>query len=251
MVEREGRQSTREKLLTAARDMVLERFAGDTSPADALSYLTPAAVAERAQVSRGSLYHYWGDAAERSTGDPAASTDAATPFRRFLNELAESLWDTSTGLEDLTLVALSLPPNVSDVVLALTAFEVIRRTAGPAEASWRATLAMTAHHAEVTDEVRASTERMARVYEAMLPRLGLRLRAPLTSTDLAQTLGSLSDGMILNEMFDAGSVTRPIDWDPRLRPEGADIPWTLYAIAVEGVVWNMTEPVPDPAPPDA
>jgi AcrR family transcriptional regulator len=130
MVEREGRQSTREKLLTAAREMVLERFAGDTSPADALSYLTPAAVAERAQVSRGSLYHYWGD--DRSTGDRAASTDAATPFRRFLDELAESLWDTSTGLEDLTLVALSLPPNVSDVVLALTAFEVIRRTAGPA-----------------------------------------------------------------------------------------------------------------------
>jgi AcrR family transcriptional regulator len=241
MDDSQSRASTRERLLAAGREMVLERFEEDASPADALAHLTPASVAQRAGVSRGSLYHYWGDAALGETG----TDDADTPFRRFLEELAGQLWGSATGFEDMLLAALALPDNLSDVILALTAGEVARRTSGRPAASWRATVTMGMHGADLSEDVVASTVSVTRLYEAVLPRLGRRMRAPLRTYDLAQTIGCLADGMILNELLVPGSTTAPVDWTPSVEPTVAVEAWNLFAIAVESVALNMTEPIPE------
>ena len=60
---------------------------------------------------------------------------------------------------------------------------------------------------------------------------------------MAQMLGSIADGMILNEVLVPGSNSAPVDWDPAVAPEATDTRWTLFAIAVESVVRNVTEPI--------
>jgi AcrR family transcriptional regulator len=231
---RSAGESTRQQLLDSARALVLERFREGVAPHHALAYLTPAAVAARAGVSRGTIYHYWGSSSQ--DGDDR-------PFERFLAEVAQLLYDDSVDVEDLDLLASVLPDNLTDLILELCGFELARLSNGDDAAMFRASTTMALHGVDLSPQYRGSIDQLAVVYDLGLARLGRRVRAPLTTRDLAQAIASLTGGMLLEELFDPGGATREIDWEGSVPRVASERSWTTYSIAVEALVLHLTEPV--------
>ncbi|CAN5414491.1 hypothetical protein BH10ACT3_BH10ACT3_09310 [soil metagenome] len=231
---RSSQASTRAQLLNSARELVLERFRNGVAPHHALAYLTPAAVAQHAGLSRGTIYHYWG-------GHESTSDDR--PFERFLAEVAEMLWEESVDIEDLDLLSSLLPDNMSDLILELTAFEIARLSAGDGAVMFRASATMALHGVDLSRHFAVSIDQLAVLYQVGLARLGRKVRAPLETRDVAQTVASLTAGTLLNDLFDPGSAARSINWTPSVPQTSSDKVWTLFAIAVEAVLLNMSEPI--------
>lgn len=224
-------ESAREQLLASARSLVLERFGAGVAPHHALAYLTPATVAAHAGVSRGTIYHHWG----QGDGDDR-------PFERFLAEVATSFWEDSVAVDDLDALAALLPDNLSDLVLELTAFELERLTAGDGAAMFRASTTMALHGVDLSERFQGSVEQLSTLYAAGLTRLGRRLREPLTALDLARAMASLTGGMLLADLLDPGQATRPIEWSGHVPAATSERAWTIFAVAAESLLLNMTEP---------
>ncbi len=55
---------SKERLVDAAVEMVVEHYDGALDLRDVFSYMTPGSVATRAGLSRALLYHHWGDGDE-------------------------------------------------------------------------------------------------------------------------------------------------------------------------------------------
>ncbi len=230
-------ETAREQLLASARALVLARFREGVAPHHALAYLTPAAVAARAGVSRGTIYHHWG-------GGAAGDDGFDRPFERFLAEVARSFWDDSVAIEDLEALAETLPDNLTDLILELTAFELDRLRDGDGAAMFRASTTMALHGVDLSPQFRGSLEQLAALYRVGLRRVGRRVRAPLTDLDLARAMASLIGGMLIDELYDPGSAARPLDWAGAVPRGVSERPWTIFAVAAEGLLLNMTEALP-------
>ncbi len=227
------RSGSRERLLDAALELVLEHFRGDTDLRDVYDYLTPRAVAQRAGLSRGLIYHYWGD----PDGDGSAAVE------RFLREVSAKLWMRSASSERLTEAAELIPDRLSDVVLALTAYEMQRIT-GPDRALTQASQAMTLNGNWPEYDAEDVVARLTRLYTALGAKVGREPVPPLTFEDVAVAMSAVLEGFALIHNVHPERTTREFEWTSRTdEPSDPDARWGLFSIVVEGVVDNMTRPV--------
>ncbi len=231
--------ATRQALLDAARELVLERFAAGAVCSDAMAYLTPAAVAQRAGVSRSTIYHYWGVGTDDAEGD-----DGSRPFERFLTELAGRFWGDSIDLEDVDLLASALPDHLVDLILETSAFEFDRLRHGSDSVMFRVSTIMVLHGADLSSQFRESVELLAGTYDRVLPRIGRRVRPPLTTQDLARSIAMLTAGSVIVDLHDPGSVSEEVPW-PHGSPRESNQAWTHYSIAVQALMEHLTEATAD------
>jgi len=230
---------SRDRLVRAAVELILEHHAETPDPRDVFAFLTPGAVAARAGVSRGLIYHHWGAA----SGEAGSSGETESePFSRFLAAVTEQLWLEVAVPEDLADLADLLPDNLSDVVVALSTFEQARLT-GPDRALARAILALSLYGVSSPADTGRSVDRLARLYERLFVKLGRETVPPLTTEDVAFTVMCLLDGFTVNEPAMPETVFRRHDWQPAIEPATPDLDWTLIAIAVEAIALRMTRPV--------
>lgn len=223
---------SRERLVDAAVELVVEHYDTHLDLRDVFSYLTPGSVAERAGLSRALLYHHWSDA-----GD-----DGPDAFSAFLAEVADRLRRRSSVPEDYEALAGALV-GPSDVLLAMVDHE-LDRPGGLRSAWWRATQSLNLHgvvSAASGDEV---ITRLAGVYELLGQYFGLEPVPPLDWKDLAVAIASTLNGFALTVRELPGSADRHYDWTPRTPLEHADRDWTLLAIMVESIVLGMVRPLP-------
>ena len=227
------RSGSRERLLDAALELVLEHFRGDTDLRDVYDYLTPRSVAQRAGLSRGLIYHYWGD----PDGDGSAAVE------RFLREVSARLWLRSASTDRLTEAAEFIPDRLSDVVLALTAYEMHRIT-GPDRALTQASQAMTLNGNWPEYDAEDVVARLTRLYSALGAKVGREPVPPLTFEDVAVAMSAVLEGFALIHNVHPARTTREFEWTSRIdEPSDQDARWGLFSIVVEGVVANMTRPV--------
>lgn len=225
--------SSRERLLEAAVDLVLEHFRGDTRLRDVYDYLTPRSVAQRAGLSRGLIYHYWGDPDE----------DNSEAVERFLGDVSARLWLQSASTDRLTGAADLIPDRLSDVLLALTAYEMSRIT-GPERALMQASQAMTLNGNWPESDADEIVERLTRLYELLGAKVGVEPVPPLTFSDIAVAMSAVLEGFGLIHNVHPERTTREFEWTSRSGPASdPDARWGLFAITVEGVVLNMTRPI--------
>ena len=85
--------------------------------------------------------------------------------------------------------------------------------------------------------------------EEFLQKVGYRIAAPFSCEQLALSIGALAEGLALRDRFADERVLR-ID-RPRNTPQVQDDPdqasttsWTLFGVAVEGLVRQFCEPIP-------
>jgi AcrR family transcriptional regulator len=225
-------EGSRERLISAAVDLALEHHETGAGLRDVFAHLTPGAVAERAGLSRGLIYHHW--------GDPDAVGSEA--FTRFLSAVSDELWARSAVPDDLATLADLLPDNVSDVLLALTDYEQGRFT-GRDRATFRASQALVLHGALPEGEAEVVVLRMAALYEALGAKLGLEPVPPLTFVDVAVALMCTFEGFGLFQSVLYDRTVRRLRWTPHHPASTPEPDWSLLAVTVEGIVRNMTRPV--------
>lgn len=234
--------SSRDRLVEAAIELIREHHRAPTAR-EVFAFLNPRSVAERAGVSRGLIYHHWGD----------AEADGSEAFDRFLAEVTDEMWTRVTVPEDLADMADLLPDELGSVVVALANYELDRFLSD--DGGVRSILGLSLYAIGSRADLPVSVARMAKLYERVLPRLGREIRPPLTYEDFAFSAMALLDGFLLHfpAMGDVvtrrhrwGSTqTRPGEGAAELSGEGPDAEqWTLFAIAVEGIALNMTRPLP-------
>ena len=217
-------------------ELVLEHFRGDTNLRDVYDYLTPRAVAQRAGLSRGLIYHYWGD----------PDDDGGAAVERFLADVSAQLWMQSASTTQLTDAAESIPDRLSDVVLALTAYEMGRIT-GEGRALMQASQAMTLNGNWPDADAEDVVARLTRLYSLLGEKVGREPVPPLTFEDIAVAMSAVLEGFGLIHNVHPERSTREFEWTSRTdEPSDPDARWGLFAIVVEGVVVNMTRPVSSP-----
>lgn len=238
---------SRERLLAAACDLAVEHFESAAGLRDAFSYLTPGAVADRAGLSRGLIYHHWG-----------SPEDGPQAFERFLDAVAERLWVDAAVPGDLAELAGLLPDDLDEVVVALTAAELARYT-GRDRARLRASQALTLHGASPEGASQALVSSIANLIRVLGEKVGVEPVPPLTYEDVAFSVLALFEGFGLFQNVLLDHALRMVPWDPAAaaRPSpGDDAPaaesaspreWTVLAIAARGVVTAMTRPVAERA----
>jgi len=91
-----------------------------------------------------------------------------------------------------------------------------------------------ARHAE-------SMEAFEGLYRVVLDRYRRRIRPPMGIEALSHALAALSEGFAMQTM---SGIEHPCYELPDL-PPGVGSDWSLLALAVEGVVERLTEPIPD------
>ena len=85
------------------------------------------------------------------------------------------------------------------------------------------------------------TEQWGELHAALAAHLGLRLRAPLTLRHFTVAVGALVEGCALRQIVaeDLTLIERPTG------PGGADQPWTLFGVGLEGLALEFFELDPD------
>ncbi len=220
---------SRQRLVDAAIELVLTQFEQRTELRTVYD-LTPRAVAERAGLSRGLIYHYWG------------STDGADAMEEFLGEVSSTLWARGAVPENLLELAELLPDNFSDVIVALTAFEIDRMTRGEL-ALTRSSQAMTINGSWPEHESERVVERLTAMYDRLGEKLGREPVPPLTFSDIAVAVSAATEGFAMLYNVYSDRVTQEFDWTGTIAPTRPDAPWGLIAITLEGILLNMTRPV--------
>ena len=222
---------SKERLVRAAVQLAVEHHEAGTGLRDVFKYLTPSAVAQRAGLSRGLIYHHWG-----------ADGDGQDAFARFLTAVSDEVFTAVASPTDLGALAALLPDNVSDLVLALSAFEMDRYH-GADRALIKASEALMIHGIWPRQDADAVIDRLVELYTAIGARLGLEPVPPLTWADVAYALMSVFEGFfIFGEVF-PDLTDRQHRWRPAVPPSDPDATWSLPAIAVEAMVQRMTRPV--------
>lgn len=232
--------TSRERLIDAAIELALDHHESYSGARDVFAYMTPGAVAERAGVSRGLIYHHWGD----------PDVEGETAFTAFLNAVTARLWEMSAAPEDLAAAAELLPDRLSDVLLALVSYEV-DRFQGRDRALFAAAQALTVHGVWPRGAPQEVVDRLADLYEALGGKLGLEPVPPLTFADVGFAVMCQLEGFGILQHVLSDMTSRTYDWTPHDASgdeNGSDegepsAGWPLAAIAIEGIVRNMTRPV--------
>lgn len=224
-------ESSRQKLVRAGVELVLEHFATGVGLREIYAYLTPRAVADRAGLSRGLIYHHW--------GDPAAGADGPAAFAAFLGAVADDIWSLSAGPENLAELALLLPDNQSDLIRELTAFE-FERVTGSEGPIWRASEVLLLHGARPELDAETVIVRLADFYRVALVKLGRVPRPPLSYEDVAVAVSCVFGGFASQAYATPERMDLHYDWTPVVEPELPGEGWSLLAITVESMVRSMT-----------
>lgn len=223
---------SRERMVDAAVELVVEHHADAAGVREAFAYLTPGAVAARAGLSRALLYHHWGD-------DP----DGRGAFAAFLGEVADRLWELPAVPEELAELARALPDRLDELVPTLCDHELERAT-GDQTAVFRAGQAMVLAGVLPRHAGPETVRRLAVLYAGLAERLGIEPVPPLTYEDIAAAVSATIEGFVLTANILPDRMLDRVEW----HPPGSDDPvqWRLLSIAVDGVLRNMTRPVTPP-----
>ena len=190
-------------------------------------------MAQRAGLSRGLIYHYWGD----PDGDGSAAVE------RFLSDVSARLWSRSASTDRLTEAADLIPDRLSDVVLALTSFEMNRIT-GTDRALMQASQAMTLNGNWPEYDAEDVVARLTALYTTLGEKVGREPVPPLTFEDVAVAMSAVLEGFGLIHNVHPERTTREFEWTSRTdEPSDPDAKWGLFSIVVEGVIINMTRPI--------
>jgi len=232
---------SRTRLVRAAVELAVEHHSSESGLRDVFKYLTPSAVAQRAGLSRGLIYHHWGRSDD--AGNEAEGTDA---FARFLGAVSDAVFSAVAAPNDMGALADLLPDNLSDILLALCAFEMDRYR-GADRALIKASEALVIHGAWPRQDADMVLDRLVELYTVLGDRLGLEPVPPLRWADVAYALMSVFEGFfIFGEIF-PDLTDHEHRWEPVVPPTDAETPWTLPAIDVEAIVQRMTRPVQEPS----
>jgi AcrR family transcriptional regulator len=243
----------RERLLAAASELIFDQFENGMPIGVVFAHLTPVAIAERAGVSRGLIYHHW-------PGDPS---EGIASMDLLITEVLEAAFARAQDVDELTEAAHSLPEDVGWAMRAFTDDALRKMTGVGSGNAWRVRTILNLCGAPVSSDVPTAVsdsgdggerwigeERetvfytgLDIVHEALLERLGLRMRPPLAIRDLTVALIAYTDGIGLGVINAGARVTREHRWSPISAggPEGDG--WTLYAIGVDALISGLTDPI--------
>lgn len=227
-------RDSRDRLLAAAVELVIEHHSGTTDVREAFAYLTPGAVAARAGLSRALIYHHW--------DDPA---DGPGSFASFLGDVADRLWGLAASTQELIDGAALLPDNITDLVLALADFE-FERSNNAAAGMVRATQALALQRVVGVAAGEELVRELGKVYEVLGAKAGLEPVPPLDHEAVGLAVSCVWDGFVLQNNLMPERLGVRHDWTPRVPMDGEDHGWTLFAIAVEGVIHHMMRPIATP-----
>ncbi len=232
--QRSDRGDSRDRLVDAAVELVVEHFGIGIGIGrrEVFAFLTPGAVAARAGMSRALIYHHWAD-------DESAD---ATSFEQFLTVVSERLWQLVSVPVELEAVADALPGSFSDIVAALTEYE-LERASGSRAALWRASLALTLQGVVQGNQVGVVVDEMAQLYQHLGDRLGVEPVPPLTFRDVAAAVLATVDGFAVSHHLLPEWGTARYAWSPAVQRESTTDDWALLSITVEGILMNMTRPL--------
>lgn len=228
-----GPEGSREKLVAAAVELVAEHFEQGTGLRDVYSYLTPGAVADRAGLSRGLIYHHWGN----------VDAEAGDAFVSFLQSVSDEMWNALAVPDELTTLIPHLPDNTSDMIRELSDHELSRVT-GVEGSLWRAVEMLLLHGVPVPGEsLENDLARLAAFYELALAKVGREVVPPLGPRELANAIACVFEGFSFQVLAQRDRLISRHDWKPETEPETGDPGWTLLAITIESMVLRMTRPI--------
>lgn len=232
---------SRRRLVDAAVELVFEHYAADLEIRDVYDYLSPGAVAQRAGVSRGLIYHHWG----------GGGIDDGRAVDRFLEEVAASICGRTAGSGDIVDAADLLPDHLSDVLIAFSDYEM-DRMAGEGRAALQATQALTLHDMWPGAEADIVRAKSIALYERLAEKLAREPVPPLEIADIANAMSAVVEGFALMSRLYPDDFARRYSWQGHDGPPAAvDDAWNLLAVVAESVVINMTRPIgSDDAPTD-
>lgn len=229
--------SARERLVAAAQGLLVEEFLTERTRgqavARAFAFLDPTVVAERAGVARSAFYHHWGD-------PPEGGADGLTPFQRFVGEVFESEWGDPYSPDVVSIAAVHRGP-LADLIRKMVDVESKRYDSEAAWAAWRSSIALAAYGGSGEENIDTIYSIIAELYDGLLERFELQMRAPLTTIDLAAAVMALFDGLWLRRLYGSVDPNPEFEWN---NPDTGDPEqWSLAAISAMGVLDAMTEPV--------
>lgn len=218
--------SSRERLVDAAVALIEEFHEDSADPRQVFGFLTPGSVAERAGVSRALIYHHWGD---------------DDSFRSFLTEVADRIWVDSLNPDDRASSSESMPANLSELILGLTALEVHRATEA-GRGNWRASQALVLYGLVSPASMGEPVMARAEFYGQLADRLGYEPIPPLTYEMIGIAVGAVVEGFTLLENTLGDVLSTQFEWEPQVPLDVPGQEWTLLAVAIEGVISNMVRP---------
>ncbi len=234
---------SRGRLVDAAVELVFEHYAADIDIRDLYDYLTPRSVAQRAGVSRGLIYHHWGGP---DRDDPDGDGDEGGAVDRFLQEVAASICRRTAGAAEAPDAADLLPDRLSDVLVALSDFEM-ERIRGDGRAALQATQAMTLNDLWPPGEADAVRAKGEELYVRLADKVGREPVPPLEVADVAHAMSAIVEGFALMARLHPEDYDRAFAWQgAEGPPEAVDDSWSLLAVVAESIVVNMTRPVRPP-----
>ena len=222
----------RGKLIDAGCELVLEHYKEGTGLREVYAYLNAGAVSKRAGLSRGLIYHYWGDG-ESSSG---------SAFEAFLVSVSDRLLERSSVPEDLSEMAAYLPSNMTDMILEITGYE-LDRTSGEEAPLWNATEMLALHGLFSKAETERTLEGLDAFWEVGLGQIQREPLPPLGYRELSIASSNLITGFASPVLGTHERLWKEYDWPGSEERESSTRPWTLLAIAMESIILGMTRPV--------
>ncbi len=222
----------RGRLIDAGCELVLEHYAQGTGLREVYAYLNAGAVSKRAGLSRGLLYHYWG---ESGSANPSA-------FEAYLGSVSDRLLQRSSVPEDLAEMATYLPSNMTDLILEITAFE-LERTSGEEAPLWNATEMLALHGLFSNSETEETLKRLDGFWTVGLGQIDREPIPPLGYRELSIASSNLITGFASPVLGTPERLWKEYDWPGSEERESSTRPWTLLAICMESLIVGMTRPV--------
>lgn len=228
--DQDAGELSRERIVSAAIELVLEHHGATPNLRQVFSYLTPGAVAERAGLSRGLIYHHWSG---------AGSGDA---FSAFLSDVTAELWRRAAAPERLVRELSDEIDNLSATVL-ITSLVEFDHERGPNRPLLRAATELALAGAVGPEDRDDAVDRLSAAYRVLGERLGYEPVPPLSHDDLATAITCVFMGFVLTDEVLPERVARRYPWAPLQPGPGDDAGWTLLAIVLESVIDGMVQPV--------
>jgi hypothetical protein len=249
-------------VLTAALDILREDGLGT-----GVERISLGRAVERARVPRASAYRLWSH----------LGTSPQLAFQHeLLNHLAAQDIGGERDLGTTTLAATRVleragPPSdlapaerwqlMRELIRIATAANLDAMTVSPMWQAWIGVVGAAAsrnvaadeefHHAIWLGEERATT-RYVGLFQTMAAAFGIRLRAPYSYRHFATAAAALAEGLAMRDRV--SGYVRNIERSTGT--DGVEQKWTLFAVAMEGLVRQFFEadpdsPHPTPIPPPA
>jgi AcrR family transcriptional regulator len=222
----------RRKLIDAGCELVLEHYEHGTHLREVYSYLNAGAVSKRAGMSRGLLYHYWGD----------GESSSSSAFESYLGSVSDQLLERSSIPDDLVEMASFLGSNMTDMILEITAAE-LERTSGEDAPLWSATEMLALHGLSTDSAAEELLNKLDGFWTVGLAQVAREPLPPLGYRELSIAASNLITGFASPVLGTHERLWKEYDWPGSEERESSTRPWTLLAIAMESLILCMTRPV--------